>query len=213
MSDFNIYKIVGFDLRKTPILDLGGPKKLGEHWPTDGPARPPYPPTISEQTWPRPSSCEGVDYSQTNGVNLLWLPDAQILDREAISAAFSLRAADAAVFERDSWVLTVDEGYLNPAFGWRLLGYDVVDSYLGYSGFYGFTWKPGQMAAIFQGLDIVFNRRGLLDDEELAARVGEILTADPGTASHAPFYPVRVWAQILGGDIKRREASEAETRN
>jgi hypothetical protein len=195
MAVFNIYEVVGFDLRQSPILDLGGAKKLGEHWPTDGPAQPPYPATISAQTWPRSAQCASVDHPETNGINLLWLPDAQIVDQDAISVAFSLRSADAAIFEKNSWVLPIDEGYLSPSFGWQLLGYDVADSGLSYSGFYGFTWKPGEMVPVFAGLDLVFNRYGLIDDEGLAIEAAERLTARMQDDNHSPFYPVRVWIQ------------------
>jgi len=195
MADFGLYTIVGFDLRKGPILDFARTMPLGEHLPSDGPERSPYPPTISEQTWPRAPAGAEIDSSETNSVNLLWLPDAQFLDRDSISVAFSLRSADAAVFEKSSWVLPIDEGYLNKAYGWAFLGYDVADAYLGYSGFYGFTWKPGDLALMFAGTSVTFNRRGLLDDEATAVRVAEVFTRNEGTQSHGPFYPVRVWIQ------------------
>jgi hypothetical protein len=195
MTDHNLYKIVGFDLRQKPLLDLGGPKKLGEYWPTDGPPLPSYPPTISAQTWPQSERCEGVDYPETNGINLHWLPDAQIADANAISVAFSLRTVDAEVFDKKSWVLLVDETHLSESFGWRLLGYDVADSDLGYSGFYGFTWKPGEMLPVFEGLDVVFNRHGLVDSEALAVEIAARLTAEMINDHHNPFYPVRVWIQ------------------
>lgn len=198
MSDFNLYKIVGFDLRQRPVLDLGEPKRLGDYWPTDFPEPLPYPPTISEQTWPRSARLDGLDYPYTNGIDLFWLPDAQFLDRDAVSVAFSLRAADAQILDENSWISPLDEGYLAASLGWRLLGYDVANSCLGYSGFYGFTWKPGELRVPFADLDLVFNRRGLLDNEPTALRVAEVLTRDPGTKGHGPFYPVRVWAQGLG---------------
>ena len=135
MPEFNVYKIVGFDLRQGPILDFGAAKKLGEHWPKDGPANPRYPPTISEQTWPRSSKCGDVEHPKSNGINLLWLPDSQIVDSDAISVAFSLRSADAAIFDKDSWVLPIDEGIsihhsagncsdmMLPTHGWATVAY------------------------------------------------------------------------------------------
>ena len=200
MSSFGVYTIVGFDLRKRSILDLGRAMALGEHLPTDGPEKSPYPATISDQTWPRSPACEGMDRPERNGVNLLWLPDAHFLDAGSVSVAFSLRSTGAAFLEKKSWVLPIDEGYLNKACGWQFLGYDVADACLGYSGFYGFTWKPRDLALIFAGMSVTFNRRGLLENEETALRVAEVFTRDPGTQSHAPFYPVRVWIQAASGD-------------
>jgi hypothetical protein len=47
MTDYGKYQLVGFDLRLRPLLDLGGPKRLGEHWPTDFPKPMAHPATIS----------------------------------------------------------------------------------------------------------------------------------------------------------------------
>lgn len=205
MPEFNAYTIVGFDVRQPPILDLGGVKKLGDYWPTDWPIQQPYPPTISDPAWPRSTKCETMDYPETNGIHLMCLPDAQFLDREAVSVAFSLRAKDAKTFEQSSWILPVDEGYLSKSCGWKLLGYDVADAWLAHSGFYGFTWKPGEMAPLFVGHELVFNRHGLLEDEDTAIFVADVFTREHSMQSHSPFYPVRVWIQEEGGrkdDIK-----------
>ena len=126
------------------------------------------------------------------------LPDAKAVDPGSVSVAFSLRTAEAAPFETSSWVMPIDERHLVASLGWRLLGYDVADAFLSYSGFYGFTWKPGDLARMFAGVDLVFNRHGLLDEEADAVRAAEIFTRDPGTQSHGPFHPVRVWVQGLG---------------
>ena len=53
------------------------------------------------------------------------------------------------------------------------------------------------MAPVFAGLELVFNRYGLIDDEDLAIRVAERLTAGMISDHHSPFYPVRVWIQSL----------------
>jgi hypothetical protein len=196
VADFNRYRILGFDLRRRPLLDLGGPKKLGDYWPTDWPKPFPYPATISSQTWLRSEACENFEHPLLNSANLLWLPDAQYLDGKSISVAFSMRVADVASFEKEGWYLHIDEGFLDVSLGWRLLGYDVVDSYLCFSAFYGFTWKEGELASILADQDVTFNRRGLLDREADAERLTQLFSLDEGTASHRPFYPVRVWAQM-----------------
>ena len=195
MPEFNVYKIIGFDLRQAPIVDLGGPKKLGEYWPTDGEPKAPYPATMYRRTWPVSAETKAIDHPERNGLHLLWLPDALILDCDAVSVAFTMRNADAELFDKKSWVSLMDEGFLNESSGWRCLGFDIMDFYLGYSGFYGFTWKPGELTQMFEGVDLVFNRCGLIDDEALAICASEIFTQNPGTKSHAPFYPVRVWVQ------------------
>ncbi len=141
MPEFNAYKVVGFDLRQAPILDLGRSKRLGEHWPTDHPIRAPFPPTISKQTWPRSPSCENLKHPETNSLGLLWLPDAQTRDCSAISVAFSISNKDAEMFDADGWIMPIDEGHLSESFGWEMLGYDVADAWLEYSGFYGSTFR------------------------------------------------------------------------
>ena len=197
MPAFNCYTVVAFDLRQSPILDLGTSVASTGTWQNDRPAQPPYPPTISQLTWPRSVKCDEVDYPETNGINLLWLPDAQITDRNAISVAFSLRTADAAIFEKKSWVLPIDEGFLNPSFGWRLLGYDVADAWLSRSCFYQFGLFPKDAASVFEGMNLAFNKQGLIDDEDLAIRIAERLTPDIVSHYHCPFYPVRIWVQQL----------------
>ena len=192
------YKVIGFDLRKEPILDLGGPRRLGEHCPTDGPVWRAFPPTVTTATWPRSAAVTSMKHPFINGLNFLWLPDAKSADPDAVAVAFSLRAPDAAAFEKSSWILPIDENFLVASLGWRLLGHDVADASIGYSGFYGFTWKPGELARRFAGVDLVFNRNGLIDDEAVAVRVAELFTQDPGTNSHGPFHPVRVWVQGFG---------------
>ncbi len=76
-----------------------------------------------------------------------------------------------------------------------MLGYDVADAWLGYSGFYGFTWRPGELSQVFAGADVGFNKCGLLSDETLAVRAAKAFTENAGTKSHGPFYPVRIWIE------------------
>lgn len=196
MSEFKRYTIIGFDLRKKPLLDLGGHKQLADYWPTDFPQPFPYPATISPQTWLQSKAVEAMKYPETNGVNLFFLPDLARLDLDAVSVAFSMRARDADIFLEKSWILPIDEAFLSAARGWRLLGWDVADDFLGHSAFYGFTWKPGQLTEVLMDVDLRFNRHGLLDDEEVALQVAEKFTSDPGTKGHGQFYAVRVWVQV-----------------
>ncbi len=51
------------------------------------------------------------------------------------------------------------------------------------------------MAPLFAGEDLVFNKSGLLNDEQIAGRTAAIFSNDPATKSHGPFYAVRVWVQ------------------
>lgn len=195
MSAFGRYTIVGFDLRKKPLLDLQGPKPLGAYWPTDHPQPFPYPPTISAQTWPQSESVEALRHPDTNGVNLFFLPDIARRDADAISVAFSMRADDAKAFHEKSWILPIEEGFLSSSLGWRLLGWDVADGFLGHSVFYGFTWQPGELREMLGEIEVMFNRFGLLDDEAAARAIAAFFSSERGVRGHAPFYPVRVWIQ------------------
>lgn len=195
MPDFGRYSIVGFDLRQSPILDLGGPKRLGEHNPTDVPCGPPYQCTISSGPWPRSGAIGALGYPRTNGLDLLWLPDTQAADTGAVSVAFSMKSADAGEIRETSHILDLDEAMLGEAARWTLLGYDVADDMLGYSGFYGFTWKPGELSEVLKGIDFTFNRRGLIDHEATAERIAKRFSERVETSSHAPFWPVRVLVQ------------------
>ncbi len=185
------YSVVGFDIRKLPLLDLGCSKKLGEHWPSDGPCLPPYPASMGEHMWPRIDALEGFP---TNSLNLMFLPDSQFLARDALSVAFAMRVENAIEYAKRGYIFQVPEEHLNAEFHWQLLGFDVIDAYGQYSGFYGFTWKHGELTSLLAGIDVVFNRVGLLDDEDVAEQLARVFTGR--IAEHAPFYPVKVWAQI-----------------
>ena len=106
-----------------------------------------------------------------------------------------MRAAHADHFERRLGVLPISEAFLDEALGWRLLGYDIGDGLINTSGFYHFGWEADELAQVFPGVKIVFNRYGLLDDEDLAIRLATTMAEDLGTRSHAPFFPVKIWVQ------------------
>jgi hypothetical protein len=204
MSD---YKIVGFDVRARPILDLGESKKLGDYLPTKGTGTGPFPATVSDEAWQSSAASTRLGTRARNGIGLFALPDAHYLDPSGVHVAFSIASAHAVILDSETYIYALPESLLHPALGWTLLGYDVSDDRLNRSVFYGSYHKDGLSLklseAIYADIDLRFNRYGLLDDEVVALRVAQAFTTyqvdEPSEyivePEETPNIPVRVWVQ------------------
>jgi hypothetical protein len=184
-------KAIGFDVRANPLMELQAPLQLFTYQPSALMAAPPYPATISEPLWPRVESLAGKGPEYENGMLLFYRLADHDIPNDAIVVAFSVSTDDWQLL--NGWQsIVVDETEQSLIDrGWIELGYDVADPY--YSGFYGFTWEPGELERLFLECQLTFNRVGLLSDLETAERAARIF--DQHIPEHAPFFPIKVMRQ------------------
>jgi hypothetical protein len=190
-------KVIGFDVRKGPLLRHNMPVvTLANYSPNDKMSMPPYPATISDHIWPRIDALDGNE-EILNGARLMFDLQSHDIPDDSIVAAFTVSETDEKLLSdwRHCSTDTTERDLI--AQGWTSIGWDVANPY--FSGFYGFTWKLGELAQLFAGVDLTFNDYGLLPDGKLAEIAARFFDAD--MTQEAPFFPIQVLLRSIPVNI------------
>lgn len=187
MEEEKKWLILGFDVRKAPVMELAPD---ASYVPSDTQKIPPYPGTFSENTWPRAIT---IGENDLNCFDMMYLPDGinSCGDQGGIQVAFSVDAAAYNAYSTDDY--RMPDWMLSKRLGWETIGYDVVDLKRLISGFYGFTWTAADFNTAFSGHAVIFNNFGLIGSNKEAVFCADILNRQ--IPEHAPFTSVRVWTQ------------------
>jgi hypothetical protein len=190
------WTVLGFDLRVGPLIGVDGVRDLTLVDPNDRQGRFPYPATISETVWPRASGlCDNSD--RLNAFNLFFLPDFTAepgIDlSKTISVAFCILSSDRELLVGCQPPPSCSAQMLLSTRGWSFAGFDIVDKYATFSGWYGFNWKAGELATNDSIRTATFNLYGLISDFQVANSL--CAEFDKLVPAHASFYPIQVFVQ------------------
>jgi hypothetical protein len=183
--------IVGFDLRPSVspsdslLVSSAASFARRKHLET--------PCTLDLDVWPR--SKDAPAKVATNNFDLYWLPDfwgCAYSKNEAV--AFDLGREFLALAGHSNHVTQLSVCALQVNEAWEMIGYDISDQMISYSGLWSFDWDADKFPGIiFDRLPI--NRYGLIDDIDRANSVASALTKlyDEYDSPHSPFGSCGVW--------------------
>jgi hypothetical protein len=155
---------------------------------------PPYPATISPEVWLRPKDIDEIPSNQLNQVNLSFLPEESV--EKSVQVAFSVEKSVIDDWPREPAILPISEIYLFPERGWRVLGYDIVDSGLQFSAIYGLRMLTPEACQVVGCNNDLLNRHGLVANFEMAWKLKQLFDSiDP--LVHAYYQVVKVHAKLL----------------
>jgi len=196
--------IVGFDLRRLPVRGLANCVSAGEI--SDIESSHAFTASIDPDVWPSLIEETNGGHSQfghTNCLNLLGLPDfwsaKPEVTRIAVPAAFDLSIGFLETIGRAAHVTQLEIFTLEALNGWRFLGFDITDRYVGYSALWSrhFFSKHINTQQFLGGVPL--NPNGLVADFELALSASIQAQKINGLEDHAPFAPCGVWVKCTIG--------------
>ncbi len=183
--------IIGFDRRLLPFMTAFRFAPTPTLRQVD--CGPPYPATISPEIWRRPKNIEEIPRHQFNEVNLLYLPEASA--EPSVEVAFLVDSAVLDGWSQRPHLPCIAEEFLIPDRGWKILGYDIVDSGLQLSALYGLhVLQQSDCDAIGVGKDLL-NRFGLVSSLEIARCMKERFN-EFGPVVHSNYQIVKVYVKL-----------------
>jgi hypothetical protein len=194
MTTISTMAVFGFDRRILPFMTAFRFTVSETHLLSQVDRGPPYPATISPQVWLRPKDIDEIPSNQLNQVNLSFLPEESV--EKSVQVAFSVAKSVIDDWPREPSILPIPEVYLFPERGWRVLGYDIVDSGLQFSAIYGLRMLTPEVCRAAGCGDDLLNRHGLVANFEMALKLKHLFD-DIDPVVHAYYQVVKVHVKVL----------------